>query len=458
MWSSPLWQGQPEADFYAEETTLPVGCDVDFFDQSLGVPTSWEWTFEGGTPETSTDKNPAGIVYEEEGTYDVSLTVTNSQGTDTYTWSDYMTVSEGIAPNVHFTASDSIVCTGSVITFQDASSNCPTGWEWVFEPSTVVFVNGTNMYDESPQVAFAELGTYNVSLTVSNNAGNNVLTKEEYIHIGVIPLPFNDDFEGGSLASRSWSVENPDFNITWDVATVGGIEPGDKAAVMNFFDYLVPPGGRDRLISPVLDMTGYDEVLLSFRHAYAKQHSSVTDSLIVKISSDCGETWTRIFEGGEDGDGSFATHELMTTPFVPEVQEDWCGYGWGAGCVVLDISSWAGDENVKIMFETYNFFGNNLYIDNVMVGPMTDVVENNRPDEVAVFPNPTSGEVNIVLPAKAQNAVVVIYNNQGQELIRMEDDNTGLLKADLSNHGTGIYFLRVESNGASTMKKVVLER
>ena len=56
---------------------------VDFQDLSNRVPTEWEWTFEGGTPNKSTDKNPKGIRYDHSGNYGVRLIAKNPAGADT---------------------------------------------------------------------------------------------------------------------------------------------------------------------------------------------------------------------------------------------------------------------------------------------------------------------------------------------------------------------------------------
>ncbi|MEZ5194987.1 MAG: PKD domain-containing protein [Bacteroidales bacterium] len=255
--------------------------------------------------------------------------------------SGYIEVSETALPEVYFVATDSITCSGIEIQFADMSSNCPDIPFWEFDPSNVNFINGTTQSSQSPDVEFPNAGSYSVTLSVTNNAGTNSFTKEDYIQIGGIAVPFYDDFESGSLNTKSWIIENPDFNVTWDMAAVAG-NGSSHAACMNFFDYLVPPGSRDRMITPVMTFENMNQVYLSFQHAYAKRHSSVTDSLIVLISNDCGNTWTRLWANGDDGNGIFATHELTTSPFVPEVAEDWCGTGWGADCVFLDLSEWAG--------------------------------------------------------------------------------------------------------------------
>jgi PKD repeat protein len=76
--------------FESSETELCDGTTVDFTDMSYFQGDSWEWTFEGGTPSSSTEQNPS-VTYENGGYFDVSLTITNSDGVSyTHTESDYI--------------------------------------------------------------------------------------------------------------------------------------------------------------------------------------------------------------------------------------------------------------------------------------------------------------------------------------------------------------------------------
>jgi len=84
----------PDAQFSADNLNINEGETVQFTDLSTGPPTSWYWTFPGGTPGTSTEQNPQ-VTYYEAGTYSVILTVTNDTGDDTETKIDYITVSVG---------------------------------------------------------------------------------------------------------------------------------------------------------------------------------------------------------------------------------------------------------------------------------------------------------------------------------------------------------------------------
>ncbi|HBS88740.1 MAG: hypothetical protein A2W91_19040 [Bacteroidetes bacterium GWF2_38_335] len=82
----------PVANFSASATSVTPGSSINFTDLSTNLPNSWAWTFDGGTPGTSTTQNPTGIVYNTPGTYTVTLVATNSFGSDTETKTSYITV------------------------------------------------------------------------------------------------------------------------------------------------------------------------------------------------------------------------------------------------------------------------------------------------------------------------------------------------------------------------------
>ena len=82
-------------NFSASTTQVALGGSVNFTDNSFGDIASWSWTFEGGTPSTSSQQNPSGIVYNEAGTFDVSLTITDADGnSETLTRSNYIHAAE----------------------------------------------------------------------------------------------------------------------------------------------------------------------------------------------------------------------------------------------------------------------------------------------------------------------------------------------------------------------------
>jgi PKD repeat protein len=75
----------PVAQFTASTFITCVGSAVTFTDQSAFNPTSWSWTFPSATPASSTAQNPTGVIWNTAGTYTVTLTATNANGSSSAT-------------------------------------------------------------------------------------------------------------------------------------------------------------------------------------------------------------------------------------------------------------------------------------------------------------------------------------------------------------------------------------
>ncbi len=461
LWESEPYYYAPTADFYASEDTIPVGCPVDFFDNSSGIPHYYNWTFEGATPATSTEMNPSDIIYNQEGTFSVTLVISNPAGSDSITKEGFITVSATALPSVDFTADATSICVGDTVSFTDLTENCPTGWLWEFDPDDVNFVNGTSENSQNPDVEFANPGAYTVTLTSTNNAGNSSKTETDYINSGGITIPFTEDFESASFAANGWTIENDDFDKTWAIDTVPGTEPGNHAAWMNFYNYY-NLNARDRLISPGIDLTltGSYMLELNFEHAYAQRYNQ-KDSLIIYISLDCGESWERIWGMGPDGSGVFATSTPTADSFVPESSDDWCGEGYGTNCYSIDITEYAGNHDVKFAFESFNQFGNNLYIDNIEVTYTVgmDESEGNISD-LNIRPNPSQGLFTVSIPELTGKVQIEIFDALGNRLLSKDVNATGAkseMEIDMDDYPEGVYLIKVFNKESKFIRKIVIE-
>jgi len=80
-------QSLPSAHFTCSDTAFcnETGECINFFDHSTGNPTSWQWSFQGASPSSSTLQNPDSICYTIPGTYTVQLIVSNGTNYDTLT-------------------------------------------------------------------------------------------------------------------------------------------------------------------------------------------------------------------------------------------------------------------------------------------------------------------------------------------------------------------------------------
>ena len=88
----PTVSSPPVASFAASSTSICQGDSINFSDSSTNTPTSWAWSFPGGTPDTSNLQNPTDIIYATPGTYNVTLFATNGAGTDDSLMTGYITV------------------------------------------------------------------------------------------------------------------------------------------------------------------------------------------------------------------------------------------------------------------------------------------------------------------------------------------------------------------------------
>ncbi len=192
----------PSANFSANDQSIAIGGSVDFTDESLYDPTSWSWTFTGAQTTSSTDQNPTGIVYNTPGCYEVSLTATNTNGSDTETKVCYVTVTSDNAgteacdceANTNVAQDENLTAynfgangyltgrnTYGIIHFAEAMTN--TG---IKQLKKVRF--GANIIHQADANAFFTVNIYDVS----NGRPNSVLHSQEVAFSDVDPNNLTD--------------------------------------------------------------------------------------------------------------------------------------------------------------------------------------------------------------------------------------------------------------------------
>ncbi len=152
----------PTAGFTATPTADCGPLTVQFTSTSSSNATSFQWFFPGGTPSSSTAQNPT-VTYSSSGTYSVTLIVSNPQGSDTLTQSNYIQVF--VDASASFTADVS----GATATFENTSTSANT-YLWDFG-------DGNTSTEENPQHTYAEDGTYTVTLIAANSCGADTFTQ-----------------------------------------------------------------------------------------------------------------------------------------------------------------------------------------------------------------------------------------------------------------------------------------
>ena len=117
----------PVPGYTSSATSICAGETITFNDTSTSNPTSWSWTFPGGTPGTSTDQNPV-VIYTMSGVYDVTLSVTNPATTNSQTFTNYVTVNAN--PTVSITGTNvNCTCNGTA-TASPLTGTAPYTYSW----------------------------------------------------------------------------------------------------------------------------------------------------------------------------------------------------------------------------------------------------------------------------------------------------------------------------------------
>ena len=133
--------------------------------------------------------------------------------------------------------------------------------------------------------------------------------------------------------------------------------------------------------------------------------------------------------------------------------------GWGASCIDIDLSNWAGKANVKIAFESVSSYGNPLFIDNIEISQFVDVGQNSENNkDLTIYPNPTDGSFNVELGSPGNYTKLDLVNHLGQLVYstRLNAKDKTVLVNPENSWNTGIYFLKISGPGKVITKKVIL--
>jgi len=170
--------------------------NVHYTNQSIGTGLTYQWSFPGGTPSSSTAANPPNINYTTCGVYGASLIVTNNQGcSDTMVMDSIVHID---CPIASFTASAIKGCIPFDVTFNStASFGFPVSWEWNF--GDVGNGNLVQSTQQNPTHTYTSVGCFNVRLIITNALGcKDTIKYFNFICCGTQPVV---DFSASPLVT-----------------------------------------------------------------------------------------------------------------------------------------------------------------------------------------------------------------------------------------------------------------
>jgi hypothetical protein len=293
------------------------------------------------------------------------------------------------------------------------------------------------------------------------NTKNNTSSSLHYIlNASGTGTSVNEGFVSPSFPPTGWLLYNADGGVTWTrVTTTGGFGLSANAVRMNFNGS--PAGEIEDLILPAFDFSNSagSPISMTFDMAYCQASANNRDSLFVLVSTDCGDTWTKVFQ---KGGSALATAPINSTTFFTPTSTQWRQE-------TIDLTTFGGESNVLVTLRARsNGYGNNGFVDNVNVRSIVGINERSTTSGMQIFPNPFSNSTSIIVNSdRNQNLKFTIYNVLGERVFTLNKEiNQGTNKIEwngASNSGeqlpAGVYYCELSDGRASMdLKKIIITR
>jgi PKD repeat protein len=350
------------------------------------------------------------------------------------------------APIADFTNKIVRICEGQSITFNNVSFGGDyTSCNWQFSGGNIAAST-----DSNPTVQYYTAGFYDVTLTVSNSSGSSTLTRNAIVEvspaIAATAVPTVQDFETLTFPSNYWNFENT-IGTHWETTALASVS-GTKSIYLQNDSANI--NTADVFYTGSYNLSNVTAPIFNFKIAFANRNAS-NDNLKIFMSSDCGQTW--VLKYAKSGN-SLKTITSTALNFIPTASE------WRQDA--MNISSAAGQPNVRFKFQFTSQGGNNVFIDDININGVTGFETLNvNLLNLTVSPNPAKGESHmnfeLFAPAMVSYSLTDITGRILTQSIK-EKRESGIQSFTIQRlNATGIYFLTLKINDQAFVKKLAFE-
>lgn len=292
------------------------------------------------------------------------------------------------------------------------------------------------------------LGTANnfISFTVSEpgglpdaNSNNNSISIKRISNNYTDVIPLRENFDEFYL--DSWPVISQDNDALWAPFATNKLYSLAYSAYTN-----LSKGDESWVVSPVLDLSNTSKASLFFDVSYATQ-SQGNERLRILYSEDCGQTYPNVLY---DQAGSSLSTTNTSLSWIPSQDSDWRRE-------FIDLSSLAGQDQIRIAFVATANNGNNLYIDEIEFFTDDNPFPISIKDSYSVYGVASDVKLTFNLPEK-QLVNLKIYTMLGQLILDNDLPETlnQTYSFDIRQQGTGIYIVRVQFGNQAGASKIFL--
>jgi len=174
-----------------------------------------------------------------------------------------------------------------------------------------------------------------------------------------IALPYS--FEARDF-STLWGLQNPDNEKTWEQIVLPIDGQQEDMIYLNGYNYETH-GELDYWISPQINLSASPNAQLKFEMAFSPYtDEEYQESLLVAVSSDCGNTFELLQAPYNKKGASLKTQESSSDAFFPTTKSQF-------RTELVNLSGYAGEGDIRIAFVSINGYGNNIFIKDVEILP-----------------------------------------------------------------------------------------
>ncbi len=363
--------------------------------------------------------------------------------------------------NAEFVGTPTAVVPGGSVTFTDNSTGSPTTWNWTFTDGSP----SSSTSQTPPAITYANIGTYTVSLYVSDGLTNDTETKVNYITVAPPSSGFSLDFEACSDFSTDfspWTLNDVDGSATYGSNDVDFTGEGDPMAfiAMNAsqttpawtgneahggqrygasFATLPPASGgvqpnADWLISPLFQLGTNSSISLWVK--------SITD-LYGLERYNIGVSTTN------NDPGSFT---LISASPYEEAPITWTQE-------TFDLSAY-DNQSVYIAINCVSDDAFVFMIDDIEINTTITSIDGIKDEvqNISIYPNPASDYINVVSSFSGENMQITVTNMIGKviDLVTYNNFSAGEYKIDMSEFDAGIYYININADNKVISEKITL--
>lgn len=261
------------------------------------------------------------------------------------------------------------------------------------------------------------------------------------------PVPYTENFEWTTEYPDNLSFSGDDLFVTNGTSTTSLVQAdGTTGSALIAYFYNSSSGSVSEMLLGNFNTASMTTPNLQFDVSY-KQYIAENDKLEVQVSTDCGATWTSVYN---KAGSALATGAPATSLFIPTSASMWRHE-------TVDLNAYK-NSNLFIKFKTTSNYGNNLFIDNINLSNSLAVANMEASNDISIYPNPANSQATLSLNlAEQANVTVSVVDVAGRVVYTSNNNlNAGANKvviptADLA---TGIYKVKVQSGTFSTVKQL----